>query len=223
MKSADTVSQMSRSQEFGFFIENLVRTEIHSLPPKANDTCVHDITAAENSFDHEETQSIKTCKGNSIDCGDVLRLFDYDHSKKHVMLVFQYEQTATGRCIKRSVILKMNDEFHRVLFGTATRSQIEELVTYVKGIPKHGRTAEHQATYKKMAGDLTKSSGGWISYAPKCDSTTQRRVQCSIRRLDAFLKDYPQLVESDTKGCEVRGRAMAANHDGFLSRARNSK
>jgi len=201
-----------------------VRTEIHSLSPKTNDTCVHDITAAENSFDHEETQSIKTCKGNSIDCGDVLRLFDYDHSKKHVMLIFQYEQTDTGRCIKRSVILKMNDEFHRILFGTATRSQIEELVNYVKGVPKHSRTAEHQTTYKKMAGDLNKLSGGWISYAPKCDSTTQRRVQCSIRNLNVFLKKYNKLlVESDIKGCEVRGRSMPADHPGFLSRVRNSK
>jgi hypothetical protein len=42
---------MSRSQEFGFFVENLVRTEVHNLSPKANDTSVHDITAAENSFD----------------------------------------------------------------------------------------------------------------------------------------------------------------------------
>ena len=214
---------MSRSQEFGFFVENLVRIEVHNLSPKANDTCVHDITAAENSFDHEETQSIKTFKGNSIDCGDVLRLFDYDHTTKHVLVAFNYEQTSTGRCIKRSIILKMNDEFHRILFGTASRSQIEELVNYVKAVPHHGRTAEHQKTYKKMAADLATSSGGWISYAPKVDSKTQRRVQCSIRRLDAFLKDHPQLVESDTKGCEVRGRSMPADHSGFLLRVRNSK
>jgi hypothetical protein len=212
---------MPRSQEFGFYIENLVRVKVHKLPEKANDTGIHDISAEENALDHAETQSIKTTGGNQIDCSDVLRIFDYDSGEKHTMLVFRYKQEAGARRVVETVELNMNADFKTTLFGSAMRGQIVELDSYVKAIPHYGRTAVHSATYKQMAKQLRDRSGGWISYAPKVDSGKQRRLQCSIRSLDKFLATHSRFVVSRVAGCVVRGIAMVALHEGFGPRQRH--
>ena len=212
-----------RSQEFGFHIENLVRTLIHKAPIKKNDISVHDISKEENALDPSETQSIKTTSGNQIDCGDVLRLYDYDYKEKHTMIVFCYAQEASKRRINRILELNMNEEFKNVLFGTVKREQIESLDTYVKSIPKNGRTKIHSDTYKKMAKALKVSSNGWISYAPKVDSKSQRRLQCSIRHLNEFLEKNSSLVLSDSSKCILRNIEFPSEHEGFEKRVRNTR
>lgn len=212
---------MPRSQEFGFYIENLVRTKVHGLPEKANDTGIHDIPKEENHLDPTETQSIKTTGGNAVDCGDVLRVYDYDRTEKHTMVVFRYEQKEAIREIKEILEINLCPELMDILFGKATREEIQALDSYVKSIPKNARTEEHQKTYKKMASDLKASSGGWISYAPKVDSKTQRRLQCSIRNLDKFIEAYPQFIKR-TAGCCFRDCELTAEHP-FGRRIRNKK
>jgi hypothetical protein len=212
-----------RSQEFGFHIENLVRTLVHGAPTKKNDVSIHDISKEENTLDNTETQSIKTTGGNNIDCGDVLRLFDYNYKEKHTMIVFCYKQESSKRVINRILELNMNEEFKKVLFGSVTREQIEELDKYIKGIPKNGRTKEHSDTYKKMAKQLKEKSNGWISYAPKVDSKSQRRLQCSIRDLNNFLEKNTSLVLSNTTECMLRGISFPKEHEGFGERIRHKK
>jgi hypothetical protein len=214
---------MSRSQEFGFHIENLVRTLVHKLPIKYNDVSVHDISKEENALDSTETQSIKTSCGKQIDCGDVLRLFDYDYKEKHTMIVFCYNQENSKRVIKRIFELNMNEEFKKILFGTRTREQIETLDKYVKSIPKNGKTKIHSSTYKQMAKDLREKSNGWISYAPKVDSKSQRRLQCSIRKLDEFIEKNKSIVLSDTNTCILRSIEFPKEHEGFEKRVRHKK
>ena len=211
-----------RSQEFGFHIENLVRTVIHKILIKKNDTSIHDISKEENALDPTETQSIKTRKGNYIDCGDVLRLFDYNYKEKHTMIVFCYNQETSKRVINRILELNMNEEFKKVLFGTVKREDIENLDKYIKSIPMNGRTKTHSNTYKSMAKTLKESSNGWISYAPKVDSKCQRRLQCSIRNLDEFLEKNKSLVTISTD-CMLRNISFPKEHEGFAERVRHKK
>ena len=212
---------MPRSQEFGFHMENLVRVMVHKLPAKANDTGIHDIPKEENHFE-KETESIKTTGSNSIDCGDVLRFYGYDMNDQHVMVVFRYKQIGPKRKIQETLVLRYNSEFKSALFGTVAEDTIRALDSYIKSIPANGRTPEHQKTYKKMAKDLKEKSGGWISYAPKVDSKKQRRVQCSIRGLDDFLKKYPQFIVSRSDGCSLHAVTLDTEYD-FGPRSRNRK
>lgn len=213
-----------RSQEFGFQIENLVRTLVHKIPAVKNDTSIHDISKEENALDSTETQSIKTTGGNQIDCGDVLRLFDYNYKEKHTMIIFCYKQETSKRVINRVVELNMNEEFKKVLFGSVTREQIEELDTYIKGIPKNQKpTKEHSDSYKKMAKQLKEKSNGWISYAPKVDSKSQRRLQCSIRKLNTFIEKNNSLVLSNSTDSMLRGISIPKEHEGFGKRIRHKK
>ena len=203
---------MPRSQEFGFTIENLVRVNVHKLEPKLNDTKIHDISVEDNHFSNE-TESIKTTGGNAIDCGDVLRFYRYDMTDQHVMVVFRYKQIGPKRKIQETIVLRYNLEFKTALFGKVTEEQIKALDSYVKSIPAGARTSEHEKTYKKMAKDLKDTSGGWISYAPKVDSKNQRRVQCSIRGLDNFLKTYPQFIISRVNGCILHDVTLETEYD----------
>ena len=212
---------MPRSQEFGFHMENLVRVMIHELQPKSNDTGIHDIPEEDNQF-NKETESIKTTGMNSIDCGDVLRFYGYDMKDQHVMVVFRYKQIGPKRKVHETLVLRYNSEFKKALFGNVTDAEIKALDTYVKSIPHFGRTSEHQTTYKKMAKDMKEKSGGWISYAPKVDSKSQRRVQCSIRKLDDFLKKYPQFIISRTADCSLHGITLESEYD-FGPRIRNQQ
>ena len=213
-----------RSQEFGFHIENLVRTLVHKAPMKKNDTSVHDISKEENALDPTETQSVKTTGGNQIDCGDVLRLFDYNYKEKHTMILFCYKQESSKRVINRVVELNMNEEFKKVLFGSVTREQIEELDKYIKGIPKNQKpTKENSDTYKKMAKTLKDSSNSWISYAPKVDSKSQRRLQSSIRKLDTFIEKNNSLVLSNSTDSMLRGISIPKEHEGFGKRITHKK
>lgn len=214
---------MVRSQEFGFHIENIIRTQVHKLPPKANDTSVHDIPKEENALDPTESQSIKTTGGNYVDCADVLRIYDYNSEEKNTMILIRYSQATDKRVVDEIVELNMNKRFREILFGTARREDITALVSYVKSIPPGKRTEEQAATYKRMAKELKQNSGGWISYAPKVDSKTQRRVQCSIRDLDAFLEKYPEIVLARNKDCQIRGHPIPKEHEGFGARQRSKK
>jgi len=213
---------MPRSQEFGFVIENLVRTRIHNLPPKSNDTGVHDISKQENHYDKTQTESIKTTGSNAIDCGDALRFFSYDMTENHAMVVFRFKQLPSCRKIVETLVLKIDSVFMKAMFGTVTRDEIKALDTYVKAIPPNARTAEHQKYYKQAAKSLKEKSGGWISYAPKVDSKTQRRLQCSIRNLDQFLEKYPQCILARSSTPTHHGITLETEYP-FSARVRNSK
>lgn len=203
---------MPRSQEFGFHIENLCRIAF-GLFPKNNDTKIHDIPAEENPFDKNETLSIKTAgvKG-SICCGDAIRFSSYGSDQTHTMILVRYEQLATTRKIVEIIELNMTEDFMKILFGTASLVQIKAIDDYLKAIPSGRCSEEQNKTYKKMAKDLKVLSGGWITYNPKVDSKSQRRLQCSISKFDTFLEKYPQFIKSRVKECIIRGRRLVAEH-----------
>ena len=74
-----------------------------------------------------------------------------------------------------------------------------------------------------MAKTLKDSSNSWISYAPKVDSKSQRRLQCSIRKLNEFIEKNNSLVLSDTTECVLRGISIPKEHEGFGKRITHKK
>ena len=138
------------------------------------------------------------------------------------MVVFRFKQLPSCRKIVETLVLKIDSVFMKAMFGTVTRDEIKALDTYVKAIPPNARTAEHQKYYKQAAKSLKEKSGGWISYAPKVDSKTQRRLQCSIRNLDQFLEKYPQCILARSSTPTHHGITLETEYP-FSARVRNSK
>lgn len=151
--------------------------------------------------------SVKVTGADAVDMGDIVRIFNEVSSGKPVhMAVIRYEQTATTKKLKSITEVDLTNSV-TLLFGDTTLAQIEELVAYVKSIPHNGRTPEHQANYKRMAAALKK---GLISYAPKVDSKTQRRVQGHFSKFRKFVLDNPSRLIAESDGCQFRGGTVKA-------------
>ena len=75
-----------QSQSHGFIWENSIKT-IFNLPSEINNTSKYDIPCEINIFNPNENISIKTTGGTSIDCGDILRFYNYDFDKENTIIV----------------------------------------------------------------------------------------------------------------------------------------
>jgi hypothetical protein len=184
---------MVRSQEFGFIIENVVRTSVFDLPEKINDTKHYDIPCQENKFDTTENISIKTSGSNTICLGDCLRIFN---SQQTTLILIMYKQLNSERKITEIIEVNFNSEFKSLLFGSTKKSEIEELNTFIKSIPNGQPSSEIKKTYKKLSLQLKK---GLLTFNPKVDSKNQRRLQCSISNFNKILEKYPQFIYSRSK------------------------
>jgi hypothetical protein len=112
---------MVQSQSAGFIFENIVREKVFELPVEPNNTEIHDISSELNRFDTSENVSIKTTGSNSIDCADILRIYDYDHSEKNTIIVIKYKQFEATKKIINIYEIDFNREMHDLLFGSLTR------------------------------------------------------------------------------------------------------
>jgi hypothetical protein len=91
-----------------------------------------------------------------------------------------------------------------LLFGTLTRTQIEDLAKLVKAVPqKRKPTAEE---YKNMYAlrDALQVLSGAIHLDIKCNST-QSRLQCSFNRFPQFIEKNPTKVIAKSQTNEFRG------------------
>lgn len=219
------ITSSMRSQEFGFHMENIVRTVVHKIPAVKNSTSVHDISKEENALDPTESQSVKTTGSRKVDCGKPLSIFNYDFKEKHTMIIFCYKQeTPSKRVINRVIELNMNEEFKRVVFGSVTYEELESVDKYLKSIPKNGRTTEVSRAYKMMTKQLKEKTNSWFTYNPRVyKSGVGNRLQCSIPNLDTFIEKNNSLVLSDTTECILRGISIPKEHEGFGKRITHKK
>ena len=99
------------------------------------------------------------------------------------------------------------------------------LVNYVKAIKNipHGVVKKDiKETYKKLKNILQERHTMKINISPKVDSTSQRRVQCSIPKLDTILKLFPQNVISRTSEPIIRNVKISSEINS-APRVRKSK
>jgi len=109
-----------------------------------------------------------------------------------------------------------------LLFGTLTRTQIEDLAKLVKAVPqKRKPTAEEYKNMYAMRDALQVSSGA-IHLDIKCNST-QSRLQCSFNRFPQFIEKNPTKVIAKSQTHEFRGGfislCLASSRRVFKSKA----
>ena len=192
-------------RELGLNVYKATEAELASV----SHTAPIDVPRAFNRLDGTDI-SIKVSGGDAIDMGDIIRLFKEVSSgeKIHMTVIAWVQKDSTTKKLKSLTEIDLTNSVN-LIFGTATLSEIEELVTYVKAIPHNGRTAEHQATYNRMAAALKEKSGGWISYAPNVDSSKQRRVQGHFGQFSRFVQENPSRVVATSQTGEFRGGRIA--------------
>jgi hypothetical protein len=189
-----TIENFTQSQSHGLFWDSEIRTAVFGLNQCINDTRKYDIEAEENKFDPQENVSIKTSSNNNIDCGDILRFFHGDFSKKYTILLVRYEQKSDTKCVKEILEIAYTSELRDHLFGSASVEVLKDYVDFVKAIPKGSVSEEIKKAYKLKKTALQKEHNMRINISPKVDSGSQRRVQCSITKVDQLLQQFPEIV-----------------------------
>lgn len=193
---SDQLENAHTSQKHGFDMENQVRTKVFGLQPSKNDTNTHDIPHHLNKFDGNENVSIKMTGNNNVDCGDIIRFHGYDFAQQNTLLIIRYKQLGDQKKIVEILELDYNSEMHGLLFGTITLAELTEYDQMIKALARGKVSTELCRQYKLRKNELQRLHNMWIRISPKVDSKTQRRVQCSIPKIDELIFKYPQFIKS---------------------------
>jgi len=214
--------EYTQSQGHGPAIENELRVKVWNLPMSKNNTLPHDIPKHLNRFNPNEMVSIKSMKGYTVCMGDILRVYDRCGPDEILtLLIARYLQVGGEKRIVEIVEMNYNEEFHRLLFGTITRQEIEDYVASIRAIPPGKASKKIREDYLKRKNDLQKIHHMRMHLSPKVDSKNQRRVQCAIPHLDQLWEQFPQFILSRTTD-QVRGIPITTTY-AFGSRVRKAK
>jgi len=199
------IKDFTQSQPHGLFWDSEIRVKCFGLSACINDTTKYDVSCDNNKFDPNENISIKTSCNNNIDCGDILRFNDGDFDKKYTIILLRYKQNENRKILHEILEIDYNSKLRDILFGTIPKKMIEGYVNYIKNIP-HGKVSEEiKKKYKDCKKRMQTEFNMRINISPKVDSHSQRRVQCSIPKLDELLEKYPEFLISRTMEPIVRG------------------
>jgi hypothetical protein len=171
-----------------------------------------DLPAKFNRLDNCDISVKTTGSKNAVCMGDCLRVFDAMGSGKPIhMVVIHYIQDDTTNQKKVTNIIEIDLTNSRdLLFGTLTRSQIEDIDKAVKSVPQKRKPTEEE--YKKMYSirDSMQELSGAIHLDIKCNST-QSRLQCSFNHFQQFIEKNPSklIAKSDTN--EFRGGSISSH------------
>ena len=199
------IEDFTQSQAHGLFWDNEIREKVFGLPSCINDTKKYDICCEDNKLNPLENVSIKTSSNNNIDCGDILRFFNGDFTKKYTIMLIRYDQIDDTKQIKEIIEIDYTSELRSYLFGSITEDILTNYVNTIKIIPHGPVSNEIKEMYKKTKNQLQKDYNMKINISPKVDSKSQRRVQCSIPKVDELTTQFPHVVISRTKEPIIRG------------------
>lgn len=170
-----------------------------------------DLPANLNRLDQCDVSVKTTCSQNTVCMADCLRMFDAVSSGKSIhMVVVHYIQDDTNNTKKITTITEVDlTDSRDLLFGTLTRSQIEELDKVVKSIPRKRKPTEEE--YNKMYSlrDSLQKLSDAIHLDIKCNST-QSRLQCSFNYFQQFVEKNPEKIVAKSNTNEFRGGVISS-------------
>ena len=173
------------------------------------DTSKMDLPGSLNRKDGADLSVKTTCSENSVCMADCLRIYDAVSSGTplHMTVIYyiQNDETKTKKLASITEVDLTNSV--RLLFGSITRAQIEELDKTVKAVPqKRSPTKEEHEKMYAMRNAIQEYSGA-IHLDIKCNSQ-QSRLQCSFNKFQKFLTENPDRMVAASNTCEFRGATI---------------
>ena len=132
--------------------------------------------------------SIKTSKGNTVDCGDILRRrqeTDYN------LVVGCYSQVGENKVFHSEYTFYIRPEHEQKLWGRMNYNQLAEYVDYIKNIPAGREAQQETKTERTVLKNCIEDKNALVKIHPKVDSKKQRRVQCSVKMSDLIKARIP--------------------------------
>ena len=126
----------------------------------------------------DKNRSIKTAKGNKVDCGDILRRMN---EKEYDVIVGVWDQVGDRKIFHTEYTFHIKSEDYDKLWGSMKYELVEEYDTFIKSIPhgKEGRDSTKKERTQRKNNISCKNA--LMVIHPKVDSKKQRRVQCSFK------------------------------------------
>lgn len=171
---------MSERQKHGFNFENAVK-EVLGVDEEKSYTAKWDIG---------DSISVKFIReGGAIDMGSMPRVVKALMEKDFTMILGRHKDKVCTEVYE----LVFDERVRKALLGSISLNSIEELDIVIKAFPrgKHEEAREYAKFWKK----INKDKFGLLSPAPKIDSHTQRRIQCTIN--NSNLKKLFDLTPSE--------------------------
>ena len=170
-----------------------------------------DLPSTLNHLDRCDVSVKTSCSINAVCMADCLRVYDAVSNEKTIhLVVILYKQDDTANTKKISSIVEVDLTNSRdLLFGTLTRSQIEELDKAVKLVPQKRKPTDEE--YKNMYSirDRLQENSGAIHLDIRCNST-QSRLQCSFNHFQTFLEKNATRVIAKSNTNEFRGGVISS-------------
>ena len=132
--------------------------------------------------------SIKTSKGNTVDCGDILRRrqeTDYN------LVVGCYSQVGENKVFHTEYTFYIKPEHEQKLWGRMNYNLLAEYVNYIKNIPAGKKAQQETKAERTLLKNCVSDKNALVKIHPKVDSKKQRRVQCSVKIKELIKADIP--------------------------------
>lgn len=199
------------SQYHGLVFEDIILSKITGMSKSKYETMLDgkytssmDIVKGIHS---DLNYSIKVSKcGKTIDCGDILRFYDYTKEGFNMIVGCWNQKSPTIKNYDYIYEFQITEEQSSLFWNNIPKEALKEFVTYVKNIP-YGKQAqlENRNIWKTKRQELYNLYGkGIVNIAAKIDSKSQRRVQCNILISD-LLKSKINFTRHDV---EYRGLVL---------------
>lgn len=160
--------------------------------------------------------SVKTSRSqNSVCMADCLRVFDAVSSGSpiHMVVIHYIQDTPTTKKITNITEVDLTSSSD-LLFGTLTRSQIEELDKVVKSVPQKRKPTEEEYNRMYSIRNYLQKSSDAIHLDIKCNKR-QSRLQCSFNRFQQFVEENPAKLVAKSNTNEFRGGAISSQIKSF--------
>ena len=179
-------------QAHGNYYEDLKTKQITGLDKKSYDALKEN--GYTSGMDIEKgllsayDYSIKTSKGNTVDCGDILRRrqeTDYN------LVVGCYSQVGDNKVFYSEYTFYIRPEHEQKIWGRMNYNQLAEYVDYIKNIPAGREAQQETKTERTVLKNCIEDKNALMKIHPKVDSKKQRRVQCSLKMSDLIKARIP--------------------------------
>ena len=141
----------------------------------------------------DRNYSIKTAKGNKVDCGDILRRMVEDDYK---IVIGLWKQSGDNKIFHTEYTYNIKPEDMVKLWGNMKYEDVKEFDSFIKSIPS-GKDAQQATTAERtLRKKAIADKNALMVIHPKVDSKNQRRVQCSFK-IDQMIKSGVEYTKKD--------------------------
>ena len=171
-------------------LTGLSKKEYDALKGKGGYTSSMDIVKGLLS---DRDRSVKTTKGNKVDCGDILRRMS---EKEYEVIVGQYRQNGGYKVIHTQYTFNIKPEDYNKLWGNMKYELVEEYDSFIKSIPSGKDAQQSTKEERTIRKNNISCKDALMVIHPKVDSKKQRRVQCSFK-IDEMITSGVEYTKKD--------------------------